>query len=133
MKNSTAASTTSAARECSRESCEESRLSPAFSTVMATKLCRFEIHHVDEINRLQHEHQLATREWDRQRQELEGEHRATEQKHSSELSAINDRVLVAVAKKETTIQHLHEQVRQYELLLRDHETELQKHKSLLQQ
>ena len=121
--------------ETARESCEQEfdvRLR-FLDGEWQQKLRRFEIHHVDEINQLQHEHQLATREWDRQRQELEGEHRATEQKHSSELSAINDRVLVAVAKKETTIQHLHEQVRQYELLLRDHETELQKHKSLLQQ
>jgi DNA repair exonuclease SbcCD ATPase subunit len=123
------------ALDSARESCEkefDGRLR-FLDGEWQQKLRRFEIQHVDEINRLQHEHQLASREWDRQRQELEGEYRSMEQKHSSELSAINDRVLVAVAKKEATIQHLHEQVRQYEGIVRDQEAALQKHKSLLSQ
>lgn len=123
------------ALDSARESCEkefDGRLR-FLDGEWQQKLRRFEIQHVDEISRLQHEHQLASREWDRQRQELEGEYRSMEQKHSSELTAINDRVLVAVAKKEATIQHLHEQVRQYEGIVRDQEAALQKHKSLLSQ
>ena len=95
------------------------------------KLRRFETMHVDEVEKVLHDLTLARRELEREQEKYEAEMRSLEQKHNAELSSINDKVLVTVAKRDGAIRALQEQVAQLEAALRDREHDLQQTRQLL--
>ncbi len=94
------------------------------------KLRRFETTHVEEVERALHDVAMARHEVERERERGEAELRGVEHRHSAELSSINDKVLVTVAKRDGTIRALQEQVAQLDGALRERELELQQTKQL---
>jgi hypothetical protein len=95
------------------------------------RLRQLEMDKVDAINELQHQMRKEKLEWDEMRNVLESDIRGLEQKHNSELSGINDKVLVAVSSREGVIRQLHERIAALEGMLRDRDVALDQHRALL--
>ncbi|KAG5466195.1 hypothetical protein LSCM4_01339 [Leishmania orientalis] len=95
------------------------------------KLHEFEARHVEEVWELQQRHCAATQELARIKSEFEMEKKTLEQRHHAELSQINERVLVAITKKENTIRHQAEQLLSLQEAVSVRDQELQRHRQLL--
>lgn len=96
------------------------------------KLHDFESQHVNEVWRLQQKGDNLTQDIYRLKAEFEQEKKSIEQRHHVELSQINERVLVAMTKKENTIQSQSEQLLVLQEAINVREKELQRHRLLLQ-
>ncbi|KAG5466741.1 hypothetical protein LSCM1_00917 [Leishmania martiniquensis] len=95
------------------------------------KLHEFETRHVKEVWELQQREDAAKRDVDRLKSEFEMEKKTLEQRHHVELSQINERVLVAITKKESTIRHQAEQLLSLQEAVSVRDQELQRHRQLL--
>lgn len=95
------------------------------------RLRQLEMDKVDAINELQHQMRKEKLEWDEMRSVLESDIRSIEQKHNSELSGINDKVLVAVSSREGVIRQLQERIAALEGMLRDRDIALDQHRALI--
>ncbi|XQJ31096.1 hypothetical protein NXY56_007204 [Leishmania guyanensis] len=95
------------------------------------KLHEFETQHVKEVWELQQRHSTAVQEVARLKSEFEMEKKSLEQRHHAELSQINERVLVAITKKENTIHHQSEQLLSLQEAVSLRDQELQRHRQLL--
>ncbi|TPP44434.1 hypothetical protein CGC21_6335 [Leishmania donovani] len=95
------------------------------------KLHELETQHVKEVWELQQRHGAATQEVARLRSDFEMEKKTLEQRHHAELSQINERILVAITKKENTIRHQSEQLLSLQEAVSVREQELQRHRQLL--
>lgn len=95
------------------------------------RLRQLEMDKVDAINDLQHQMRKEKLEWEEAKSVLDAEIRGLEQKHNSELSGINDKVLVAVSTREGVIRQLNERIAVLENMLRDRDVALDQHRALL--
>jgi hypothetical protein len=116
----------------------ENRVRAEYSTRMGIldqewqkKLHEFEVQHVKEVWELQQRQSTQTEELNRLKSEYEMEKKTMEQRHHAELSQINERVLVAMTKKENTIQYQAEQLLALQEAVSVRDQELQRHKQLL--
>ncbi|KAK7196887.1 hypothetical protein NESM_000629900 [Novymonas esmeraldas] len=95
------------------------------------KLHEFEAQHVKEVWELQQRHSAATQEVACLRAEFEMEKKTLEQRHHAELGQINERVLIAITSKESTIRHQAEQLLGLQEAVSVRDQELQRHRQLL--
>ena len=103
----------------------------ALDTMWQQKLHRFETSHVDDVLRLNSDAEMSKKAANEKIGELESELRNTEQRYNLELSNINDRVVGAMAKKDSQVHMLQEQLRLAQQLLNERDAELERHRSLL--
>ena len=103
----------------------------ALDNMWQQKLHRFETSHVDDVERLTYEADMAKKSAAEKAADLEAEIRNTEQRYNLELSNINDRVVGAMAKKDSQVHMLQEQLRLAHQLLQERDSELERHRSLL--
>ena len=95
------------------------------------KLHEFETQHVTEVWELQQRQNTQAQELQRMKADYEMEKKTIEQRHHAELSQINERVLVAMTKKENTIQYQSEQLLALQEAVNVRDQDLQRHKQLL--
>ncbi|KPA86081.1 hypothetical protein ABB37_00348 [Leptomonas pyrrhocoris] len=95
------------------------------------KLHEFEAQHVAEVWEQQQRQTSLGQELSRLKCDYETEKKTIEQRHHAELSQINERVLVAMTKKENTIQYQSEQLLALQEAVSVRDQELQRHKQLL--
>ncbi|KPI86201.1 hypothetical protein ABL78_4754 [Leptomonas seymouri] len=95
------------------------------------KLHEFETQHVAEVWELQQRQSSQMQELNRLKCDYEMEKKTMEQRHNVELSQINERVLVAMTKKDNTIQYQSEQLLALQEAVSVRDQELQRHKQLL--
>lgn len=103
----------------------------ALNSQWQSKLHQLENDKVESLQVVRQEHRMSELAWNEKKAELEAELRAMDQKYNSELSAINDKVLVTVAAKDGAIQQLQLRLAQYEAQLKEKDAWLEQHRALL--
>ncbi|CCW69389.1 unnamed protein product [Phytomonas sp. Hart1] len=96
-----------------------------------TKLNEVETHHISETSELQTQMDALKRELHAERNRFEIEQSNMEQRHHAELNHINERVLVAVTRKDNTIHTQGEQILALQETIKVRDQELQRHRTLL--
>ncbi|CCW62025.1 unnamed protein product [Phytomonas sp. EM1] len=96
-----------------------------------TKLNEVETQHINEICELQTQIDTLKRDLQAERNRFEIEQNNLEQRHHAELNHINERVLVAVTRKDNTIRIQGDQILALQETIKIRDQELQRHQTLL--
>lgn len=104
----------------------------ALDNIWQTKLHEVETQHVKGMCDTQRRMDELQRELVVERSRLEQEQRAMEQRHHAELDHINERMLVAMTRKDNTIQAQGQQIGLLEEALQMRDKQLERHRSLIE-